>query len=103
MPSAPHATSQARPTLAASLVLGLLILLGVLIPVLMLPGAASASSEVANTEAMTRSEVQRWSGRWCPTTGCPAPSPARPADIAAFGCAIFGIAWLARRQAPESS
>ncbi len=68
-----------------------------------LSARADRNADVAPTEAMPQDPVNRWRGRFCPTTGCTTLSPTRATDVAAFGFVAFGGAWLARRRVPNPS
>jgi len=67
------------------------------------PATSEASAGTGVKDSPMRAQIQRWRGRFCPPTGCPAPASARATDIAAFGCVAFGGAWLARRRVPNPS
>jgi hypothetical protein len=60
-------------------------------------GAAAAEGDAA-AAGIQRSQIERWKGRFCTSTGC-AEVPAAPwGMVAGFGAAVFASRWIARRQ-----
>lgn len=63
----------------------------------------NASPVLASSAGYQRSLTQKlqaayWRGRSCTTPACKSPRPGTIAEVASFGLAAFGGAWISRRR-----
>jgi hypothetical protein len=64
------------------------------------PGASQVLASSAGYERTLRQKLQAayWRGRSCTTPACKSPRPGTIAEVASFGLAAFGGAWISRRR-----
>lgn len=64
------------------------------------PDASQVTASGAGYERTIRQQLQAayWRGRKCATPACKSPRPGGFAEVASFGLAAFGGAWISRRR-----